>query len=382
MIFPHNFELLLLSLRADDTVPVRAADMTEQGKPDWDDLLKRASFHRIEPQLLALTGMLPAALVPESVRLSLREAVHANLEGQIKYVAEFFSIEEWLRSAGITVIPYKGFWLGESAYGNLADRMSSDLDLFIYFRDLNEIRRIMTEKGYAGHRNLDELTDDYIKDELAEYNFDRYEEGVCQAHVEFHWRSSMSFYRMGITLDDMKSQVTIGDFQGRELRVFSPAAALLMVVMHHGGKECYLQLRQALDIAQIIRNNPEIDYDWLLAQSARFHMTTLLLLGVRLAHMLTGVAVPAQLAGIQADKRISRLAAGRMRLMAKPAGELAGYKERLSSWIFRIQSRDGRATKAHLTIYTLRKVIAPRMVPVKWRHLFFNPKIRRGKDGN
>jgi len=71
-----------------------------------------------------------------------------------------------------------------------------------------------------------------------------------------------------------------------------------------------------------------------------------------------------------------------MSLLSKPADELSDYKERLSSWLFRIQSRDGLTLKAHLIIYTLRKVIAPRMVPLKWRHLFFNNKIRRGQDGN
>ena len=384
MSFSPEFELLLISCRISDSDAAVAGAFAvfERQKPDWEDLLSRASFHRLEPQLSDLLGRIPNGLVPVNVLESLRDTVRANLAGQIRYVAEFFRIREWLEKENITVIPYKGFRLGDSAYGNIGARSSSDIDLFIDLKDLGRVREIMTEKGYSGHEGLDRLRDEHVRSEMAEYNFDRYEEGVCQAHVEFHWRSSMTFYRMAITLDDMRSQVITDSLQGRPVVAFSPAADLLLAVMHHGGKECYWQLRQVLDIAQILRNRQEIDYEWLMRQADMFHVTTLLLLGVRLANMLTGVEVPEPLADQTSIRRIGRLAVGRVRLMAKPVDELTEYKERLSSWIFKICSRDGFATKFHLFWYTLRKVIAPRLMPERWRHLFFNRKIRHGKNGN
>ena len=338
------------------------------------------------PQLSALFEKLPPdSSVPAGVVEELKDSVQVNLVGQIRYVAEFFRIEGWLHAAGITVIPFKGFWLGESAYCNLADRMSSDIDLFISYGDLKEVRRIMTDRGYSGHEGLEELTDEYIREELAEFNFERHENDVCQAHVEFHWRSTMNFYRMGITLEDLRSQIIHGRLQGRDVEVFSAAANLLLAVMHHGGKECYVQLRQILDIAHILKSCPELDTGWLLWQAERFHVSTLLFIGVRLAQELAGVEIPPVLAGGSADRktftysdrRPGRIAAGRTRLMAKPVDELAEYKERLSSWIFKIRSRDGIRTKSHLLKYTLRKIVAPRFVPERWRHIFFNRKIRR-----
>jgi len=397
MTFSPEFELLLLACQITDSdaAVARAAVIAEQRKTDWDDLLRRASHHRMEPQLSDLLERLPQGLVPLSVRDGLRDSVRANLAGQIRYVAEFFRIREWLDKEDITVIPFKGFRLGDSAYGNIGARSSSDIDLFIDLKDIGRIRGIMTEKGYSGHEGMDRLNDDHVRREMAEYNFDRYEDGVCQAHVEFHWRSSMTFYRMDISLDDMRSQVIKDTLHGRPVAAFSPAADLLLAVMHHGGKECYWQLRQVLDIAQILRNRPDIDYDWLLVQADRFNVTTLLLLGVRLANMLMGVAVPEALvrgmddgrigrmaAGKVSDKRIDRLADSRIRLMAKPVDELEDYKDRIASWLFKIQSRDGFATKTHLTRYIIRKVIAPRMVPERWRHHFFNRKIRRRQDEN
>jgi len=381
-----------LACRLVDVGPVvdEACKIINGNRIDWKDLYERACFHRVEPQLAALFEKLPpSSMVPADISEKLKSSVHANLVGQIRYVAEFFRIKDWLDEYNIPVVPYKGFWLGEAMYGNLADRISSDIDLFIDYNDLEKIKQIMTGKGYTGHASLEELTEEYIKGDLAEYNFDRYEEGVCQAHVEFHWRSAMSFYRMGVTIDDLKPQITTGVLQGRDLKVFSSAANLLLVVMHHGGKECYLQMRQVLDIAHLLRRSPDLDTDWLLQQSAKFHVTTLLLTGVRLAVMLTGVAVPTSLASHITEQRsgkpignvngyrIDRFAAGRTRLMAKPLDELVAYKYRLKSWAFKIKSRDGVAVKASLTGYTLRKIIAPGLVPEKLRHHFFNRNIRR-----
>jgi len=392
-MYPPGFNLLLAACRLSYGLSVadEAEEIIRGGGIDWDDLSRRTSFHRIEPQLFSLLQRLPQGLVPTTVIERLRDDVQSNLVGQMRYVAEFFRIEEWLRAADITVVPFKGFWLGESAYGNIGARTSSDIDLFIDICDLEKVKSIMTEKGYARHDGVDRLTDAYVRKELAEYNFDRYEDGNCQAHVEFHWRSTMSFYRMDITLDDLRSQMTTGVLQGREITVFSPAANLLLVVMHHGGKECFIQLRQVLDIAHILRSSPDLDTGWLLRQAGRFHVTTLLFMGVRLAHELTGVEVPAPLTAKINDRqngrpvgsvnghRTDRLASGRVRLMAKPVDELIDYKERLVSWLFKIQSRDGCAVKANLTYYTLRKIIAPRLAPDKWRHHFFNRKIRRSK---
>jgi len=374
-----EFRFLLHACRLDEpeAATVRAQELIEKVNPDWDDLLLRASFHRVEPQVSELIGKLPESLIPPGVKERLRESVQRNLVGQIRYVSEFFRIREWLGEEGVAVVPFKGFWLGGAMYGNLAARVSSDIDLFVDYNDLEKIKQVMSGKGYLGHTSLEELTEEYIQDELAEYNFDRYDEGVCQAHVEFHWRSTMRFYRMGVTLDDLKPQIITGVLQGRELKVFSPAANLLLLVMHHGGKECYWQLRQILDIAHIIRTSPDLDYEWLLEQAGRFHLHTLLLVGVRLAHDLTGIDVPVAIRDILKERKISRMARGRIRLMSFPVDRLALYKDRVASWMFKIRSRDGFRVRIHLCRHTVLKVVAPRIVPKQWRNFFFNRKIRR-----
>lgn len=378
-MFSPEFRLLLLSCRLDDAGKgvVEARKIIGENQINWEDLHARADFHGIKPQVSDLLGKLPSHLVPPDIRNRFRDAVQDNLVRQLRHVAEFFQIREWLEKEGIAVIPYKGFFLGEAMYGNLADRESYDIDLFIDRHNLDKIKPMMTQKGYLLHETITELTDDYIFNELAEYNFDRYSGDTRISHVEFHWRSSMTFYRMDVGLEDLRSQIVDGRIQGRELQVFSPAANLLLVVMHHGGKECYLLLKQVLDIAHIIRRYPDLNTEWLFQEAERFHVSSLLFLGVRLASELTGVIVPPLFAEHINKRRIVSMAENRMRVDAKPVNELKDYKEKLASWFFRIRSRDGLEMKSHLCRYMLRKIVAPRMIPERWRHHFFNRKIRR-----
>lgn len=378
-MFSPEHRLLMLSC-----IPGSPAGAVEQAARiirvkliDWRDVYTRAEFHCVRPQVAELLRRLPGTVVSDQVRADMDEAVQENLLRQLRYVSGFFEIRDRLEEKGVTVVPFKGFWVGEEFYGNMAHRESSDMDLFIQKPDIERIKPIMTGMGYVEQESFLKLTDDYIFNELAEYNFDRYEDGRCISHVEFHWRSSMNFYRMDIGMDDLRSQIVTGIIQGRELKVFSPAANLLLAVLHHGGKECYLQMKQVLDIANIIRKDPDLDTTWLLFQARRFHVSSLLFLGIRLASELTGVTVPGAFAEQVGKRRISRMAAGRMLLASRPAVELAGYMERLASWVFKIRSRDGMAMKLRLCRHTLRKVIAPRLVPERWRHYFFNSRIRR-----
>ena len=308
-------------------------------------------------------------------REKLREAIQGNLARQLRHVAEFFQIRGWLEKEGITVIPYKGFWLGEAMYGNLAERESFDTDLFIDLFDLEKITSIMTGRGYILQESLLRFTDQYVFNELAECNFDKYSRDVRISHLEFHWRSSMTFYRMDIGFDELRSQIISGRIQDNTLNVFSAAANLLLAVMHHGGKECFIRLRQILDIAQIIRKNPDLDTEWLFRQAERYHIKSLVCVGIRLASELTGVDIPQTLIKSANKRRIVRLAKSTVRLTARPVSRLATYKDGLRGWFFKIRSRDGFKMKAHFFYYTLRKIVAPRLVPEKWRHIFFNRKI-------
>ena len=64
---------------------------------------------------------------------------------------------------------------------------------------------------------------------------------------------SSPVYGLGISFEDLSSQIVAGKLQGTDLRVFTPSAAFLLAVMHHGGKDPFNELKYVLDFAMILQ---------------------------------------------------------------------------------------------------------------------------------
>lgn len=360
-----------------DAARKEAERIIRESKIDWNDLYARADFHCIKPQLASLLGRLPEEIIPGEALSKFREAKRENLFQQLLNTGEYFNVKSLLDKAGIEAVPFKGFWFAHDLYGSIGERESSDIDLFIDIDDLDRIKPVMELAGYKVQGTLLELTEEYIRSELAEYNFNKFEGEERLAHVEFHWRIGLRAYGMDIKMKDLRSQIIVASLQGRDLKVFSPSANLLLAVMHHGAKDRYVKMKDVHDIALIIRKFPnEIDWDWLLTKAQEFNVSTVVFLGARLASILTGTDVPSEIREKVSAARIGSLAGKCLKRMELPVRRWFSYNDEVRGWFFKILTRDGLKIKTWLFYYTVRKIIMPHLVPLRWRHYFFNRKIK------
>ncbi len=373
-----SFNLLLQSVRLDDPDAAKdeAARIIRSGMIDWVDLLARAEMHCVRPQLENLLDKVSSPLVPDNVKEKLNDANRENLLRQLRSITEFFRIKKALDDEQIMAIPFKGFWLANETYGNIAERESYDIDLFIDIKDLAKVKSLMLERGYIITSIITKLTEDYISNELCEYNFDMYEGEICIQHFEFHWRSSMSCFRMNICLDDLRSQVVKSKIQDNELQVFSPSAGLLLIIMHHGGKEQFVQLKQVLDIAKIIKKHNDIDWQWLISQTKRFGIEKVLFTGICLSSLITGIKAPLEIEKVVFARAINRLAKGRIRMISEPLSTRRRFNFEMKGWLFHIRSRTGFSLKLHFLWHFFRKVLMPKLIPKRFHYLFYNKAIR------
>lgn len=371
-------DLLLLSVRLTgrEAAVKEAERLLTEETPDWEKILESARLHCVRPQLERLLGRIGQPLVPAVVMERLREATRENLLRQLRNAAEFYRIKDILDNEGITAIPFKGLWLAEQFYNDIAGRESYDVDIFIDASDIDTIKKIMEAEGYLNTLPEKELRKEYILNDLCEINFDKYEGETRIQHFEFHWRSSLRFFEMNITLNDLRESLIRETVQGKDTLLFSPAAHLLLTVMHHGGKEQMAQLKQAADIAFIISKAGNVDWDWLIKAARRYRLETVLLTSVRLAGMVTGISLPPETAtGIRSAK-VRRLAEERYKLLFKDVSLWKSFRFETGGWLYRIRSRDGVLLKIMLLWHYLRRVLAPYLVPVRWHHHFYNRKIR------
>jgi hypothetical protein len=357
-MFSPEFQILLLSLRISDQPGAvsEARRIIEGNQIDWEDLYRRADIHSVKPQLSKLLGEISPSLVHESFKEKINDACRQNLFNQLRYADEFFRIKCTLEKAGIQIIPFKGFWLAQDAYGNLADREGLDVDVFARLSDLGRIRELMETAGYTVETAFQPFKIEEVTERSQEYNFDRIVDGVSAFHIEFHWGICPPQYGLNISLEELQSQTVTGNIQGSELLLFTPSAHLLLVILHHGGKDRFTRLKQVCDVARLIGRHEDIDWAWVVGTARRFNAEKLVYTGIRLAEMLTGVKVPAEVS-VKANARgIRRLAGNRVKALMMNTGRMNATVFNFNNWLFRMRTRTGLKTRIKLTTATVRAV--------------------------
>jgi hypothetical protein len=235
----------------------------------------------------------------------------------------------------------------------------------------------MTQRGYVAEAPLDELTDTYIVEELCEYNFDRYSGEERIFHFEFHWRLSMTVFGMDITLAELQPQVTTGMIQHTTVLTFTPSAHLLLVIMHHGAKDQFLQLKQLLDVSRILLKEDLIDWQWVISNAEKYHVDKVLYVAINLASQLSETPIPSSIRQKVSSAEIDALARNRVSRMANRKDWEQSFANRLDDFYFQLKTRDNLKLQTGMIRHEIRRNILPGMNPKRFRGFFLDKKIRK-----
>ena len=365
----HHLLLQAVTHTDSRALVLKAEKIIREEKPDWNDLLMEAEVHSVKPQLAGLLVRLDKSMIPEWFREKINSEHREVLVAQMGFVSEFLMIRKKLSDAGIVVVPFKGFWLASEYYGNLGDRESVDIDLFVKEDDLVKIAALMPELGYTPQAGFQPYSIEDIKKNFHEYNFDRFSGEDRVSHVEFHWKMSIKIYGMDITMDELSSEVRKGKLQGNEIECFSPSANLLLTIMHHGGRDLFRDLKQVLDISRLIHDH-DIEWERLINLADRYRVTNLLFVGVRLAADLTAVEIPDYLREGISSRKIKSLSENRKKALSKAAENQNQLRLGFDRWLFRMRSLRGVFFKMKLSWFILMLLLTNIIVPAKMRKYF------------
>src|SRR5205823_10966278 len=116
---------------------------------DWARFVELAEFHGVI-QLVCASLEKAGVTPPAAVALPLRHGFRLRACDAVKKSAELLRVLECLRAASIRAIPFKGPALAASAYGNVALRVSVDLDVLVHPDDAPRAGRLLATIGYRG----------------------------------------------------------------------------------------------------------------------------------------------------------------------------------------------------------------------------------------
>jgi hypothetical protein len=285
---------LLLAASSPDTGEsglVRALELQEAGKPDWEEVLRLADLHGTS-SVVYQNLVSWNELVPSAVLESLRQRYERNVQKSLFLARELMRILDRTDALGVEVIPYKGIALSEIYYGDIALRQSGDIDLLVRRRDVARIKSAVGELGYTARFTIPE---DAEKDYIAsgyEWTFDS---PGGKNLLELQWALQPRFYAVDFDMDELFERAANATLAGRRVKAFS-AEDLLLILAVHAAKHVWGRLLWLCDIAQILKLG-NLNWNSVQARAREVGIERILRITLLLAKQLSGMEIPAAIEG-------------------------------------------------------------------------------------
>lgn len=275
---------------------------------DWDYLLQLATRHGLVPLLYTHLSRLGAGGAPKPVLAKLWAGYELNARHSQFLAEELAELLHLLESSGIQALPYKGPVLARLLYGHVALRHAGDLDILVSPTDTLRARELITGRGYRSTRPLTPGQATACLHGQRYYHF----ELVHPTHelmVELHWRIGHDLF--SVTTDWLLEPARYQSLEpGQEQTRILPPEVLLLVLAIHGSRHHWQRLIWLVDLAELIRGNPDLDWPRALNLARSFKCERMLFLGLSLARALLDLRLPASVAAaIERESIITTLAA-------------------------------------------------------------------------
>ncbi len=288
---------------------------------EWGKFNALAEHHGVFPlaarKLIEIDAAETTPRLPAEIARSLQSAYETNLRRNLWFASELVRILQHYDSKQLQAIPYKGPVLAQMAYGDLALRRFSDLDLLIRPTDFERGKQALSEIGYHPSNELTAAVERFWLRKGNERVFD----GPGGKHLlELQWAILPHFYAVD-------SQVT--DFHPNDLRVENlirrarrsvlcesevpclSAEDSLLVLCLHAAKHLWMRLIWLTDIAETLRSQSAgdpIDHSLVLSRAHALGIVRILAVSFWLVKNLLLDEIPAWAEeAISSDPRVPAL---------------------------------------------------------------------------
>ena len=288
--------------------------------------------------------------IPENLSSELKELT--ILTGARNLLFTFFlqNFVNIFNKHNIFILPFKGPALAEQLYNDIVFRSFSDLDILVDKNDALKAFKLLKEMGLTAQLDL---SHSQFKKYISNEDHFSFYDSKNKITVELHWEISGLYLSNPLTLSKLRKHIIAGRVANTEIPYLSPEV-LLVYLCIHGSKHGWEYLEQLCCVAELIKLNPDLDWEKIKKFSADWKCKRMVSLGLFLAAVLLKAPVPQAAYGLKSDVNIIK------KLAAKVADNLfikrkdKGISDRFS--FFHIQIRDSFIDK---TRYGFRLIFRP-----------------------
>lgn len=274
---PQSPEARLLS------AVVRSCPPFEFENVDPEKFEDLVALHEITPVVfLRLSGH--ASSAPQALYETLKLDYINNIRRNQKWWGEFLRIFGAFRQKNIPLLPLKGIDILARSPASFDLRCLADIDVLVREDDLEGAESVFLSLGYR--KNLEGLRQAYWQTHQCHLVFER--EGF---RVDTHF--GVDFKRKHrVLLPRLWDRAQEAGSGNLKVRLLSPEDALFVFALHWRRFGNVLSLKQVMDVGQIIKESPELDWNYLLEESDRGKMKATTYFILLQAHLFCGTKIP------------------------------------------------------------------------------------------
>jgi len=251
---------------------------------NWQKLNEMVIYHRIRPLFYEACRLVDFKNKEVKVfeKFSRRQAIKNLVISE-----ELGRVLLLLQENGIEVIPYKGILFIEKLYKNKILRESSDIDILVKPRNALKAIKLLIQEGYAISTTHAEITsvDDSVLTELIERTqiqelslLKDLPSGI-NVHIDFHWAVGETFHQYTLGVDELFEEANVETFQRRQLLIPNTKTIFKMMLNHHGGRGCWIRVKDFSDMLAFQNQHPELELATLQTWAAEMKMSRIFAIG-------------------------------------------------------------------------------------------------------
>jgi putative nucleotidyltransferase-like protein len=282
-------ELLLACARTRmDPPTVSRLHALLHGELDWEYILRTARWHGILPLVHRHLRRAEPGLCPAAVLERLEKAFERTQRRNLFLALQLCAILKRFTAHGIPAIPYRGPVLAMAAYGHVAYREFSDLDILVNKRDVLRAKEVLLAEGFLPNVALSESQERSLVESQHAYSMVRPDRS---AMVELHWEISPRHVSLLLEPGRLWERLEPVTIAGTTVMTLA-AQVLLPSLCEHGAKHVWERLVWICDIAELTQARPDLDWARMVAEARQASSERMLTLGLRVAADLLGAPMP------------------------------------------------------------------------------------------
>lgn len=274
-------------------VPERVSEPAGTTAFDWQTVRELADRHGLLPQLHRYVEAQPALEPPSELRTAIADAATTTRFQNLHLADVLHDVLDYCEACSTRVLPVKGPIVADRAYGNLAGRPFSDLDLLVPSADLAATARTLQDEGFSLTTDLGPYG---LEDATGEHRHLAFPQEISLAsesgaEIELRHANADQFGDARLAIDELWRDRSTIEVAGRDLPALSPTDRYVFL-SYHGSKHAWRRLEWLASLAGVVQRG-EVDWEAARQRSRDRNLLEECYLGALLVATVFDADVPA-----------------------------------------------------------------------------------------